>query len=171
MGEKRGCSQCGVSSDTCGVHQGRWLGDGQSGWTMVLRAAANCPALPSPAGLPLVLLSSADSATVGHPRNVQVLGPLLLHMGAGEGRGAQRLLRLIHRPPLGHAARGGVGVGAGKWRRSEGGVVVWALTMWQALGAVVLHTAFHPSVASAGWPAHLSTNAAWSGVAAQLVMR
>jgi hypothetical protein len=27
-------------------------------------------------------------------------------VGAGEGRGAQCLLRLVHRPPLGHAAEG-----------------------------------------------------------------
>ena len=56
MAEKRGCSQCGVSSDTGGVHQGSWLGEGQTGCAM---GADSCK-LPSPAGLPLVLLSSAE---------------------------------------------------------------------------------------------------------------
>lgn len=57
----------------------------------------------------------ADCAAVGHPRNVQVLRPLLLDMRAGEGAGAQRLLRLVHWPPLGHTA--------GRWG-SRGGVRV-----------------------------------------------
>lgn len=63
----------------------------------------------------------ADCAAVGHPRDVQVLGPLLLDVRAGEGAGAQRLLRLVHRPPLGHAAVGGQGWGR-RWRC----VWVWA---------------------------------------------
>mmetsp|Transcript_11464 Transcript_11464/g.24276 ORF Transcript_11464/g.24276 Transcript_11464/m.24276 type:complete len:714 (-) Transcript_11464:73-2214(-) len=41
---------------------------------------------------------SADGPSVGHAGNVQVLAPLLLDVGAGEGARPQRLLRLVDGP-------------------------------------------------------------------------
>ena len=57
--------------------------------------------------------SLGHSAAESYGGDVQVLVPLLLDVGGGEGGGVQRLLGLVHRVPPGHAQGEGSLVGRG----------------------------------------------------------